>query len=109
MEVSSSNSKPSCKTCPAKRALNAGDSAVFSNIFLLRVFPVPEQNPHPPPMQTVETVEKITFQKLTFEKWGRNIEERLVFCVPNNILAIFEPVAEIFVRVFKQGVFRQSR
>jgi len=27
---------------------------------------------------------------MIFEKWDRNIEKRLVFCVLNNILAIFE-------------------
>jgi len=42
--------------------------------------------------QTVETVEKVPFRKLIFGKWDKNIEKRLVFCVPNNILAIFEPV-----------------
>jgi hypothetical protein len=45
----------------------------------------------------VETVEKIPFQKPVFEKWGKDIEKRLVFCILNNILAIFEPVVEEFV------------
>jgi hypothetical protein len=36
-------------------------------------------------MQTVETVEKVPFQKLIFEKGDRNAEKHLVFCVLNNI------------------------
>ena len=56
--------------------------------------------------QTVETVEKVPFQKLIFEKWVRNIEKRLVFCVLNNILAIFEPVVGDFYEHFSiQGFF----
>ena len=50
--------------------------------------------------QTVETVEKVPFQKLIFEKWDKNIEKYLVFCVPNNILAIFEPVVGDFCEEF---------
>ena len=56
----------------------------------------------------VETVEKVPFQKLTFEKWGRNIEEHLVFCVPNNILAIFEPVVGDFCENFSNKGFFDS-
>jgi hypothetical protein len=49
-----------------------------------------ESTPAPAPgTQAVETVEKVPFQKLIFEKWDRNIEKRLVFCVLNSILAIF--------------------
>jgi len=36
-----------------------------------------------------ETVEKVPFQKLIIEKWDKNIEKHFVFCVLNNILAIF--------------------
>jgi hypothetical protein len=50
--------------------------------------------------QTVETVEKVPFQKLIFEKWDRNIEKRLVFYVLKNILAIFEPVVGDFCENF---------
>jgi hypothetical protein len=85
----------------------------FSGIFLRRVFPAPEHclcPPQPPLTQTVETVEKVLFQKLVFEKWDRNIEKRLVFCLANNILAILEPVVGDFLWEFsKPGVFRQSR
>ena len=28
---------------------------------------------------------------MILEKWDRNIEKHLDFCVPNNILAIFKP------------------
>ena len=38
MEVPSSNSKPSFKTFPTKRALDAGDSAAFSSSFLALSF-----------------------------------------------------------------------
>jgi hypothetical protein len=47
--------------------------------------------------RAVETVEKAPFQKPVFEKWGEDIEKRLVFCILNNILAIFEPVMGKFV------------
>jgi len=50
--------------------------------------------------QTVETVEKVPFQKTIVEKWNRNIEKHLVFCVPSNILAIFEPVVGDFYEHF---------
>jgi hypothetical protein len=39
------------KICPTKRALDAGDSAAFSGIFLALSFPAPEQNPRPPQRQ----------------------------------------------------------
>jgi hypothetical protein len=39
--------------------------------------------------QIVETVEKVPFQKLIFEKWDRNAEKQLILGVPHNILAIF--------------------
>jgi hypothetical protein len=72
-----------------------------------------ETFPHPAHLrltQAVETVEKVPFQKLVFEKWDRNIEKRLVFCLANNILAIFEPVVGDFLWEFsKPGFFRQSR
>ncbi|MGA7605746.1 MAG: hypothetical protein WCA79_07485, partial [Anaerolineales bacterium] len=60
--------------------------------------------------QTVEAVEKVSYQKLMFEKWDRNIEKRLVFLCSNKILAIFERVVGDFLReLSKRGVFRQSR
>jgi hypothetical protein len=39
--------------------------------------------------RAVETVEKVSFQKMIFEKWKRNAEKRLVLDVPHNISAIF--------------------
>jgi hypothetical protein len=50
-----------------------------------------------PATPAVEIVEKVPFQKLIFEKGVRNIELRLVSCVPNNILAFFEPTAGGFL------------
>jgi len=47
---------------------------------------------------------------MIFEKWDRNTEKHLFFCVLNNILAIFEPVVGDFdEHFFKPGVFRQPR
>jgi hypothetical protein len=68
---------------------------------------------HPPVLrrgitQAVETVEKVPFQKLIFGKWDKNIEKRLVFCVPNNILAIFEPVVGDFCEDFSSKEFFDS-
>ena len=57
---------------------------------------------------TVETVEKVPFRKLIFGKWDKNIEKRLVFCVPNNILAIFEPVVGDFCEDFSSKEFFDS-
>jgi len=45
---------------------------------------------------------------LIFGKWGKNIEKRLVFCVPNNILAIFEPVVGDFCEDFSSKEFFDS-
>jgi hypothetical protein len=50
--------------------------------------------------RAVETVEKVTFQKLIFEKWDRNTEKRLVVCVLNNILAIFESFLGLFWEIY---------
>ena len=56
--------------------------------------------------QAVETVEKVPFQKMNFEKWDRNTEKHQVFCVLSNILAIFEPVVGDFYEHFSsQGFF----
>jgi hypothetical protein len=59
--------------------------------------------------QTVETVERVTFQKLTFEKWEKNVEKHLVFGVPHSILAIFWQLFsllwEIFVNIFRTRGF----
>jgi hypothetical protein len=61
---------------------------------------------HPQVTQTVETVEKVPFQKLIFEKWEGNIEKRLVFYVPKNILAFFQLVVGDFYEHFSdQGFF----
>jgi hypothetical protein len=58
--------------------------------------------------QTVETVEKVPFQILIFEKWVRNIEKRIVFCVLKNILAIFEPGVGDFCENFSNKGFFDS-
>jgi len=60
-------------------------------------------------MQTVETVEKVTFQKL-FLKSGREMLKSTWFWVPTpqsgNILVIFEPVVRDFYEHFSnQGFF----
>jgi hypothetical protein len=64
---------------------------------------------HEPVTRAVETVEKVPFQKLIFEKWDRNIEKRLVLYVSNNILTIFEPFLsllwEFFVKIFQTKGF----
>jgi hypothetical protein len=56
----------------------------------------------------VETVEKVPFQKLIFEKWGGNTEKRFVFCVPNSVLAIFEPAVGDFYENFSNKGFFDS-
>jgi hypothetical protein len=70
-------------------------------------------SPQPPVAQAVETVEKVIFQKLSFEKWEKNVEKHLVFGVPHNILAAFwhflSPLWEIFMNISRTRVFRQSR
>jgi hypothetical protein len=85
---------------------------VASSFFLLsnRIHAHPSATAHRASLrtQTVETVEKVPFQKLIFEKWDRNIEKRLVFCVPNNILAIFEPVVGDFCENFSNKGFFDS-
>jgi hypothetical protein len=76
------------------------ESAAFSSIFLASSFSCSQTlftSAHTRVTQTVETVEKVPFQKPVFEKWGEDIEEHLVFCILNNILAIFEPVVGKFV------------
>jgi len=57
---------------------------------------------------SVETVEKVPFQKTIFEKWDRNIEKCLVFYVPHNILTIFEPVVGDFFGNFSSKEFFDS-
>jgi hypothetical protein len=99
------------KTHPTQRALDAGESARFSGSSPASTFSVWTALPSSTPAHvtpTVETVEKVPFQKLTFEKWVKNIEERLVFCVPNNILAIFEPVVGDFCESFSNKGFFDS-
>ena len=73
--------------------------------------PLPLRENHPrgaSRTQAVETVEKVPFRKLIFGKWDKNIEKRLVFCVPNNILAIFEPVVGDFCEDFSSKEFFDS-
>ena len=41
-----------------------------------------------------------SFSKKIFEKWDRNTEKHLVFCVLSNMLAIFEPVVGDFYEHF---------
>jgi hypothetical protein len=57
----------------------------------------------------VETVEKVPFQKMIFEKWDRNAEKRLVFGVPHNIVATFwrflSLLWEIFMNIFRTKGF----
>ena len=77
-----------------------GSLARFQAFFYASAFSQADGVPPPAPArvtQTVETVEKVTFQKLIFEKWDRNIEKRIVLCLANNILAIFQPVVGDFL------------
>ncbi len=62
-------------------------------------------SPQPPVTRAVETVEKVPFRKLIFGKCDKNIGQCLVFCVPNNILAILRPLWEIFVQLFQAKSF----
>jgi hypothetical protein len=66
------------------------------------------QIPPLPVTPAVETVEKVPFQKSAFEKRVRNIEKRLVFCVLNNIFAIFEPAVGDFCENFSNKGFFDS-
>jgi hypothetical protein len=66
------------------------------------------QVPPLPVTPAVETVEKVTFQKKYFEKWGKNIEKRLVSRVTNHILAILEPVVGGFCQDFSSKGFFDS-
>jgi uncharacterized protein YutD len=87
------------------------ESAPFSSIFLASSFSCSQalSTPaHTQVTQTVETVEKVTFQKMIFEKWDRNTEKHLVFCVLSNILAIFEPVVGDFYEHFSNKGFFDS-
>ncbi len=66
--------------------------------------------PAPPPLtHTVETVEKVPFQKLIFEKWEGNTKKRLVFGAPHNILVrfwlFFSLLWEIFLNIFRTTGF----
>jgi len=106
------------KVCPTQRpgkprdnAPDAGDSGAIPSLFLrLSIFPVGRRSAAAPARvtQAVETVEKVPFRKLIFGKWDKNIEKRLVFCVPNNILAIFEPVVGDFCEDFSSKEFFDS-
>ena len=59
-------------------------------------------------LPTATNCRKSPFSKNFFEKWGRNIEKRLVFCVPNNILAIFKPSVGDFCKNFSNKGFFDS-
>ena len=75
----------------------------FQAFFWLRVYTALKPSPYPAHLRltrAVETVEKVPFQKMIFEKWDRNTEKHLVFCVLSNILAIFEPVVGDFYEHF---------
>jgi len=96
---------------PTKHAPDVWESAAFTGIFLASSFfcSRTESTPvHTQVTQTVETVEKVPFRKFIFEKWDKNIEKRLAFCVPNNILAIFEPVVGDFCEDFSSKEFFDS-
>ncbi len=82
------------ESSPTQRAPDVWESARFTGFFLASSFlcSQAESTPAPAPVtQAVEAVEKVPFYKLMFEKWDKNIEKSLIFCLPNNILAIFEP------------------
>jgi len=53
-----------------------------------------------PLAQTVETVEKVPFQKLIFEKWEGNTKKRLVFGTPHNVLVRFWLFFSLFWEIF---------
>jgi len=54
---------------------------------------------------TIETVEKVSFQKLFLKRGDRNAES-VWFCFPHNILVILKPVVGDFYEHFsKQGFF----
>jgi len=94
-----------------RRGRGGGSLRVFKQVAWLGVDSVKVALSHPAHQrvtQTVETVEKVPFRKLVFGKWDKNIEKRLVFCVPNNILAIFEPVVGDFCEDFSSKEFFDS-
>ena len=65
--------------------------------------------PIPAPVtQTVETVEKVPFSKIIFEKWDRNTEKHLVFRAPKHFLAIFETAVGDFCKDFSSKGFFDS-
>ena len=74
-----------------------------------QAFSTPEQNPAlevlstpaPAPVtQTVETVEKVPFQKMIYEKWDGNIKKRLVFMFRRTFWRFLSLLWEIFVKIF---------
>jgi peptidyl-tRNA hydrolase len=69
----------------------SGTLRVFRHFSWLEVGSVKiafSQPAHQRVTRAVETVEKVSFQKMIFEKWERNAEKRLVLDVPHNISAI---------------------
>jgi hypothetical protein len=101
-----------CIQRPTPRALDGWDSVAFSSFINAQTESCSQSFIHarPPQVtQTVETVEKVPFQKLIFEKWERNLEKRLIFYVPKNILAtfwqFFSLLWEIFMNIFRTRGF----
>jgi hypothetical protein len=56
---------------------------------------------------TVETAKSHSL-KIILKKWDKNPEMHLVFCVPNNSLAIFEPVDGDLYEHFSNQVFSDN-
>jgi hypothetical protein len=77
--------------------------------FWLRAFSVLEvlsRPAHQRLTQTVETVEKPTFQKKISERWGETIKNQPVLWVSSQILAVFKPKVEDFFKDFlRKGFF----
>jgi hypothetical protein len=74
-------------------AADGGESARLTSLFFALGLYCPQAFVHPaprPPLtQAIETVEKVPFQKPTFEKWEGNTKKRLIFGAPHNILIRF--------------------
>jgi hypothetical protein len=66
--------------------VDSGDSVPFSAFSSLRVIPLALVDPRPPPLtQSVETVEKVPFQKLFLESGGEMLKSTW-FWVPHTII-----------------------
>jgi len=90
-------------------ALDGWDSAAFSGFFHIRTESYSQSFIHalqPPVTRAVETVEKVPFQKLLFEKWDGYIEKHLLLGVPDNIFGDFLSCCGRFLRIFSiKGFF----